>query len=90
MRPERFHYELNNAIEYWLKTGSNAKLLSLTREMERVWKKWAKEEEDYRSGEETYGYEEDKIQNNMIYISDRWRCAFRLRWILDGVKSNKI
>ena len=90
MRPERFRYELDKAIEYWLKTGSNAKLLPLTREMERVWKRWAKEENDYRSGEETYGYDEEKIRYDMLYISDRWRCAFRLRWILDGVKSNKI
>jgi len=39
---------------------------------------------DTRSGEETYGYKSDEdILCNLFYISDRWGCAFRVRWILD-------
>ena len=39
---------------------------------------------DDRSGEETYGYSGvENIKTNLIYVSDRWNCAFRLRWLLD-------
>lgn len=40
-----------------------------------------KEEEDYRTGEEVYGYEGDN-RSQFHYISDRWNCAFRLAWII--------
>ena len=41
-------------------------------------------EKDYRSGEESYGYDNiDYVKERMSYISDRWNCAFRIRWILD-------
>lgn len=37
-----------------------------------------------RSGEEIYGYENDEsIYNNLCYISDRWFCQERLRWMID-------
>jgi hypothetical protein len=39
---------------------------------------------DTRTGQETYGYEdEDSIKSNLWYISDRWNCAFRIKWLLD-------
>lgn len=41
-------------------------------------------EHDLRSGAETYGYQNDEsIMYNLQYISDRWNCAFRIRWVLD-------
>lgn len=41
-------------------------------------------EKDYRTGEESYGYkDQDYIEERMSYISDRWYCAFRIRWIID-------
>jgi hypothetical protein len=41
-------------------------------------------EDDWRSGEETYGYEnQESIMGNLFHISDRWGCAFRLRWMID-------
>ena len=41
-------------------------------------------EKDYRTGEESYGYSnQDYIEERMSYISDRWNCAFRIRWIID-------
>lgn len=39
---------------------------------------------DNRSGKETYGYK--NIQNDMDYISDRWNCSFRLKWLIDGIE----
>ena len=41
-------------------------------------------EEDYRSGADTYGYENlESIQGSLSYISDRWRACFRVRWLID-------
>lgn len=91
MRPERFRYEMNKAFDYWFKTKTVDKFLPLMREMKRVHTKWAKEDGDYRSGNETYGYSDrESIETNMFYISDRWRCAFRLRWLIDGIESGAI
>lgn len=49
----------------------------------------ALEDEDKRSGEETYGYEPDDIKGSLEYISDRWKSRFRLRWLLDLIKLYK-
>lgn len=47
-------------------------------------------EPDTRSGEETYGYEDDEhILGQLVYISDRWNCSFRIRWMIDLVKDYK-
>lgn len=47
-------------------------------------------DKDYRTGEEAYGYKsEDYIRERMSYISDRWNCSFRLRWILDLIDKYK-
>ena len=40
---------------------------------------------DTRTGEETYGY--DNNYGNLHYISDRWNCSFRMRWLIDGIKA---
>lgn len=91
MRPERFRYEMNLAFDEWFKTRSTKRFHSLMREMERVWKKLSKQENDYRTGEETYGYSDvETIEYNMLYISYRYLCAFRLKWIIDGIKNKKI
>ena len=91
MRPERFHYEMNKAFDHWFKTQTVDKFLPLMREMKRVHTKLVKDDGDNRSGIETYGYTDLKsIQDDMFYISDRWRCSFRLRWLIDGIETRKI
>jgi len=91
MRPEKFRYEMNKAFDSWFETKTTDKFKPLLREMNRVWKKWAKEEDDFSGGEETYGYPDDvTTSDNMLYISDRWMCAFRLKWLIDGIEGNKI
>jgi len=76
------------AIDSWLAGHGTTLLVQALPSMRKVWKKQAKQENDYRSGWETYGYE--SINADMEYISDRWRAAFRLRWIIDGVESGMI
>jgi hypothetical protein len=45
---------------------------------------YLKKDKDYRSGEETYGYSSyEHIKTNLHYISDRWSCSFRIRYMLD-------
>lgn len=91
MRPERFRYEMDKAFDHWFLEDSAEKFIPLLREMNRVWVKWSKEENDCRGGDETYGYRNAaSVINNMFYISDRWRCAFRLKWLIDGLESKRI
>ena len=91
MRPETLQLKLNKAIDHWLETKDNSYIKLLIKPMERRWKIWAKDEQDFRSGSETYGYgDSESVENNMRYISDRWRCAFRLKWIIDGVNNGII
>lgn len=90
MRPETVHYKLNQAYDNWYETKELVVSKQLLRGMNRLWKRWAKEEADFRTGEETYGYKDsERIYYNLLYISDRWRCAFRLRWLIDGLEQNK-
>ncbi len=53
-------------------------------ELEKLYEKSLLRDEDNRSGIETYGYKsESSIKSNLNYISDRWNCSFRIRWLLD-------
>ena len=61
------------------------RLKNLESTLVQVWQERSKEEEDYRTGEEVYGYEGDN-QGQFNYISDRWNCAFRLAWIIGLLK----
>ena len=61
-------------------TSTLKRLKNLELTLVQIWKQRAKEEEDYRTGEEVYGYEDNQKQFN--YISDRWNCAYRLAWII--------
>lgn len=46
-----------------------------------------KRDPDYRSGSETYGYDsEEDILYTLHYISDRWNCSFRVRWLINLVE----
>ena len=85
MRPEKANNTVQKAINRWLK-GDKADLKKSLPAMRKLYKKAVKDEGDFRSGRETYGYiDQETIELNMEYISDRWRCAFRLRWLIDGV-----
>lgn len=45
-------------------------------------------ENDYRLGNDTYGYKEDEILVSLEYISDRWQSAFRIAWLLGLVNQD--
>lgn len=45
---------------------------------------------DFRSGEETYGYESlDSINSQLVYICDRCDCSFRLSWLKEVPRNVK-
>lgn len=47
------------------------------------------ESEDTRSGFETYGYtDEEHILERLNYISDKWKSAFRVRWLINLLESS--
>ena len=49
------------------------------------------QDDDPRTGMETYGYQSvDAIKDNLYYISDRWSCEFRIRWLLDLIDLEEI
>lgn len=49
------------------------------------WKKYGQEHEpDLRTGDETYGYHcIEQVENDLDYISDRFKAEFRLTWLLE-------
>ena len=91
MRPEKLQRELYKAIQLWNNGQDSSVFKRLLEPMKRQWAKWAKEEGDYRGGYITYGYSDrESVENNMMYISDRWMCAFRLKWLIDGIENGRI
>ena len=75
---------LLKAIEQGLKEYINDASIESLKKIEpsiRIhWEKLANSENDYRTGETTYGYKNSKERAE--YILDRFNCAFRLNWIL--------
>lgn len=53
----------------------------LKRQYENVYTKRYDYVNNYKSGFDTYGY--DNVLNDLDYISDRWRCDWRIRWIIN-------
>ena len=94
MMPNKFWWTTHKAIRHWIKTGSNEKFTPyLIRRIEREWKRCAKQENDYRELSELNGYgfdDSESIRWTMIYISDRFVCSFRLKWLLEGLRNGSI
>ena len=91
MRPEKIRRLLNKGIQEYLLYGNVNQIKECMPGLKKLYNQYVKDEGDTRSGEETYGYgDAESIYNDMMYISDRWRCAYRLRWIIDGIENGKI
>jgi hypothetical protein len=91
MRPEKLFREMDLASLEARSKGKMNRFKKLLPELKRIYPKYAKENGDYRTGHQTYGYDDlEKIRWNLFYISDRWNCAFRIRWLIDGIENGKI
>ncbi len=97
MRPETAKQKINNILwnEFMEKDGLKKntmreiidRLKTIEPELVKLYNESCREYPDERPGEETYGYkDEESIRGNLEYISDRWNCAFRIKWILDLIK----
>lgn len=68
---------------------STIKLLSKQKDsLSLLLNHYSKKEQDARTGEETYGY--DNIYGTLDYISDRWMCPYRIKWILDLIEKEEL
>ena len=59
-------------------------LRSIEDDLVLVWRERSIAEEDYRLGNDTYGYDgnDEGFLGHLCYISDRWGCAYRIAWVL--------
>lgn len=82
---------IQSAIQSWLDGNGNELLLAELPALEKLYREISVEESDFRSGSEVYGYySPDEIRVDMEYISDRWMAAYRVKWIIDGLRNGKI
>lgn len=49
------------------------------------------DDDDYRTASETYGLgTEEENMSTIRYIVDRWRCSFRVRWLIEVVNPDYV
>ena len=88
----RHKYNIHKVFDKWFFDGKedfNLNLLiedltNIRKSLEFCYK--ITNENDFRTGLETYGFE--NIYADFCHINDRWNCQFRLRWILDVLDLN--
>lgn len=90
MRPEKLHYLTNKAFDHYLDTKSTEKFKPLLNGLVKLHNKYARDDGDFRSGSELGGYNKEDDYYEMLYISDRWNCAHRLSWLIDGILSGEL
>lgn len=71
---------IEQGLEEYINYASIESLKKIEPSIRTHWAKLANYENDYRTGEKTYGYKNSK--ESAEYIVDRFNCAFRLNWIL--------
>ena len=87
MKPEQASNIINDIFDEYYngKVDSVLKLIPKLRKNKEALivmrNKFKKEEQDNRSGADTYGFK--NIEEDLMYISDRWQCQFRTQWIID-------
>jgi hypothetical protein len=86
MRPEKARYQVQSAINKCLKYETFTYLESVKLELIKLLKIAAKEEHPYES-DSYYGTERSIL--TLMYVSDRWMCTGRLKWLIDVAKEQK-
>ena len=85
-------YKVVNVLKVYHTAGANKNYKNTIKNLKEIKKDLIylyrlKDEKDFRSGKETYRYEtQESIESNLRYISDRWNCMFRIRWLLDLIE----
>ena len=88
-------YNIGKIFEYWYFGGVEFNLEGFIKDITKVekdlyilWKHKSKIEDDYRVGDETYGYSDPDY--DLSYINDRWDCAFRINWMLGLIERERL
>jgi len=93
MRPQKARQRIKNVL--WNRLIQQQKIKqplkevvkeikNIQPELEQQYKAALRSYYDPRGGNETYGYQHtESIIGTLGYISDRWNCAFRIKWLLD-------
>jgi len=83
----------SGVIEKLIYISNNYDEIYLSAPQRRQYRRWCEKMgikpdlPDARSGEESYGYADvESIEGTLDYISDRFNCELRLRWMLDLIK----
>ena len=79
MRPEKAKYLVQKAIDNCLEYESFSYLQSVKAELAKLLEIAIKDEYPYEC--DSY-YDDDKSLDTLMYISDRWRCTGRIKWLL--------
>ena len=95
MKPKKAEKTINNLFDRYMDKEISTKLTTkeLINELKKIKPELIRMRDKYkldsgidsddRSGEETYGYLNlEKIEADLVYISDRWKCQFRVQWLL--------
>lgn len=92
MRPEKANRVIFNDILKLTRNGNIKRFKKHLKYLKSRYKYHSSRphDQDFRSGYESYGYSTtDKIRCDLEYVSDRWKCSFRLKWLIDGLENNE-
>lgn len=92
MKPKKAKKVIGDLMDDFIKGrySSQTMLILLDKEMESLKKLRVtakRKEQDNRSGAETYGF--DNWEDDLMNISDKWNCQFRIQWMIDLIKLKK-
>jgi hypothetical protein len=79
MRPEKAAYSVQKAIHKCLRHEDFSYLRSVRLELVKLLKIAIVDEYPHEC--DSY-YDDDRSINTLMYISDRWRCTGRIKWML--------
>ena len=78
---------IQDAIDKYLLDGDENHLQKELLLLRWLYKLRLQTDNDTRTGFETYDYGD--VKDTMEYISDRWDCSYRLKWLIDGIENHK-
>jgi len=74
----KVHKFFEEPIDYKLKNVD-----SILPELKKLYRISLHVDRDHRNGIETYGYDPKTIRSDFAYISNKWNCSFRIKWLID-------
>jgi len=91
MKPKKAHKKINKIFDEYLNSDYELtdavetvmRLKEALPELQKMLMIASREDTDDRRGWESYGF--DRWKSNLLYVSDRWNCRFRLQWLIDLV-----